>query len=47
MIVFWLIGEIIRRQPSPKIEGYIHTAGLVLLLGLMAFVMFNDIRKLF
>ena len=47
MIVFWLIGKIIRRQPSPKIEGYIHTAGLVLLLGLMAFVMFNDIRKLF
>ena len=47
MIVFWLIGKIIRKQPSPKIEGYIHTAGLVLLLGLMAFVMFNDIRKLF
>ncbi len=47
MIVFWLIGKIIRKQPSPKIESYIHTAGLVLLLGLMAFVMFNDIRKLF
>ena len=40
-------GKLIRRQPSPRIEGYIHTAGLVLLLGLMAFVMFNDIRKLF
>ena len=47
MIVFWLIGKIIRKQPSPKIESYIHTAGLVLLLGLMAFVMLNDIRKLF
>jgi len=46
MIVFWCIGKIIRRKPSPKIEAYIHTAGLVLLLGLMAFVMFNDIRKL-
>jgi len=47
MLLFWLIGKIIRRQPSPKIESYIHAAGLVLLLGLMAFVMFNDIRKIF
>ncbi len=47
MLVFWLIGKLIRKQPSPKIESYIHAAGLVLLLGLMAFVMFNDIRKLF
>ena len=47
MLLFWLIGKIILRQPSPKIESYIHAAGLVLLLGLMAFVMFNDIRKIF
>ncbi len=47
MLVFWLIGKVIRRQPSPKIESYIHATGLVLLLGLMVFVMFNDIRKLF
>ena len=47
MLVFALIGKLIGRKPSPKIESYIHAAGLVLLLGLMAFVMFNDIRKLF
>ena len=47
MLVFWLIGKLLRRKPSPKIESYIHAGGLVLLLGLMAFVMFNDIRKLF
>lgn len=47
MLVLWLVEKLIRRKPSPKIESYIHAAGLVLLLGLMAFVMFNDIRKLF
>ena len=31
---------------NPKYEGYIHTTGMVLLLGLMAFVMYNDIAKL-
>ncbi len=47
MFVFALIGAIIRKKPNPKIESYIHAGGLVLLLGLMAFVMFNDIYKLF
>ena len=47
MLVFALIGVIIRRRPNPKIESYIHAGGLVLLLGLMAFVLFNDIYKLF
>ncbi len=47
MLVLWCIEKLIRRKPSPKIDTYIHAAGLILLLGLMAFVMFNDIRKLF
>ena len=47
MLVFALIGLILRRKPNPKIESYIHAGGLVLLLGLMAFVMLNDIYKLF
>lgn len=47
MLVSWCIEKIIRRKPDPRIEGYIHTAGLVLLLALMAYVMFNDIIKLF
>lgn len=36
-----------KRKLDPKYEGYIHTAGFVLLLGLMAVVMLNDIYKLF
>ncbi|MBP5167276.1 MAG: site-2 protease family protein [Oscillospiraceae bacterium] len=47
MFVFALIELIIRRRPDRRIEGYIHAAGLVLLLGLMAYVMLNDIIKLF
>ncbi len=47
MLVFWCIEKAIGRKPNPKIETYIHAAGLILLLALMAFVMFNDVRKLF
>ena len=47
MLVSWCIEKIIRRKLNPKVEGYIHGAGLVLLLALMAYVMFNDIVKLF
>lgn len=47
MYVFALIGKITRRRPGKQVEGYIHAAGLVLLLGLMAYVMLNDIIKLF
>ena len=38
---------IIRKKIDPKYEGYLHTAGMVLLLGLMAFVMFKDIFVIF
>ena len=31
------------RKIDPKYEGYIHGAGMVLLLGLMAIIMFKDI----
>ncbi|NCC68538.1 MAG: RIP metalloprotease RseP [Clostridia bacterium] len=36
-----------KKKLNPKYEGYVHAAGFVLLLGLMAIVMFNDIYKLF
>ncbi len=36
-----------KKKVPPKYENYIHTAGLVLLLGLMGVVCFNDIMKLF
>ena len=44
--VTWMLERISRRKIDPKYEGYIHTAGLVLLLALMAYVMYNDISKL-
>ena len=36
-----------KKKVPPKCENYIHSAGLVLLLGLMVVVCFNDIMKLF
>jgi len=45
--LFFLLIEGIRRKPiNPKYEGYIHGAGLVLLLLLMVVVTFNDIITL-
>lgn len=46
-LLFALIAKLLRRKPDPRIESYIHAGGLVLLLGLMAYVMFNDITRLF
>ena len=46
LIITWLIELLTRRKLNPKYEGYIHTAGFVLLMGLMVFVMFNDVVKL-
>lgn len=45
-LVFLLI-ELIRRKPiAPKYEGFVHAAGLALLMLLMLFVTYNDIIKL-
>lgn len=46
LLVTVLIEAVARRRLDPKYEGYIHTGGMVLLLGLMAYVMFNDIIKI-
>ncbi|MBR4056824.1 MAG: site-2 protease family protein [Oscillospiraceae bacterium] len=46
LILTWCIERIIRRKLDPKYEGYIHAAGLVLLIGLMLFVMYNDIARI-
>jgi regulator of sigma E protease len=46
LLVTAVIELFTRRRVNPKYEGYIHAAGLVLLLGLMAIVMVNDIVKL-
>ncbi|MEG0778101.1 MAG: site-2 protease family protein [Oscillospiraceae bacterium] len=47
LIISTIIEKISKRKLNPKYEGYIHAAGLVLMLGLMGFVMINDIYKLF
>ena len=47
LLVTWLIESVTRKKLNPKYEGYIHAAGMVLLLALMAFVMFHDIVRLF
>ena len=45
--LLFLLIELIRGKPvSPKYEGYIHAAGLVILMGFMVFVAFHDIWRL-
>ena len=46
LAVTWVIQTVFRKNPDPKYEGYIHAAGLVLLLGFMVYVMYNDVVRL-
>lgn len=46
-LVFILFEMIFRRKVPQKFEGAVHFIGIVLLLGLMVFVTFKDIVKLF
>ena len=41
------VEKITKKKIDPKYEGYIHGAGMILLLVLMAVIMFNDIFVLF
>ena len=41
------IETVTRKKLDPKYEGYVHAAGMVLLLGFMAVVMFKDIFVIF
>ena len=45
-LVFLLIELIRGKRIDPEKEGMVHLAGLILLMGLMVFVMFNDIMRL-
>ena len=47
LLVTWVIESVTRKKLNPKYEGYIHAAGMVLLLGLMAFVMLHDFWRIF
>ena len=46
LLVTGLIEAVTRKKIDPKYEGYIHTAGMVLLLALMAYVMLHDVIRL-
>ena len=46
--LLFLIWEGVSRRPVPqKYEGYVHAAGFILLLGLMAVITFHDIVRIF
>lgn len=47
LLLTTIIEAITRKKINPKFEAYIHGAGMVLLLALMAFVLFKDIFVIF
>lgn len=46
-LLFLLVEAVIRRPVNPKVEGYIHFAGLMILFGIMILVACKDIAGLF
>lgn len=46
-ILFLFIEKIFRKPVSKKVENAIHTIGFMLIIGLLIFVTFNDILRLF
>jgi len=47
LLITVAVEGITRKRIDPKYEGYLHGAGMIFLLGLMAVVMFKDIFYLF
>ena len=46
LLVTAIIEAISRKKLDPKYEGYVHAAGMILLLALMAYVLFHDIFRI-
>ena len=46
LLVTAVIEAVTRKKLNPKYEGYVHAAGMILLLGLMAYIMFHDIFRI-
>jgi len=44
-LLFIAVEAVRRKKLNPKYEGYVHAAGFVLFIGLMIFVLFNDIMR--
>lgn len=46
LAITWILEKLLRRKLNPKYEGYIHAAGMILLLLFIGFVSMKDIWKL-
>ena len=46
IFITWIIEKTTRKKLNPKYEGYIHTAVLALLMGLMVFTLVNDVIRI-
>ena len=46
LLVTALIEAITKKKLDPRYEGYVHAAGMILLLALMAYVLFHDIFRI-
>lgn len=47
LLITTAVEAVTRKKINPKYEGYLHGAGMILLLGLMGVIMFKDIIGLF
>jgi regulator of sigma E protease len=47
LLITTAVEAVTHKKINPKYEGYLHGAGMILLLGLMAVIMFKDILFLF
>ena len=47
LILTTAVEAVTKKKINPKIEGYIHGVGMIILLGLMGLIMFKDIFTIF
>lgn len=46
LLLGWLVEKLTRKKLNPKYEGWLHGATLILLMGLMVVVMYNDVVRM-
>ena len=47
LLITTAVEAVTKKKIDPKYEGYLHGAGMILLLGLMAVITFKDIFTIF
>ena len=47
LLITTIVEVVTGKKINPKYEGYLHAAGMILLLGLMAIILFKDIFVIF